>query len=260
MMKPFSNKVLYKTTNSATPCLSLVWIVKSVSMNCYSNSSNILIWLKVFGMNDTWIDFLNGLDSAFLFAPIPPYPSVGVQGFTMVKHGVFLPLCLISLLQTMTYGRNITVLKSKVQLSAPPEVCDPYDMFGPKPELLLCQEFGGAHLISIKASSTYNQTLVTTESFTLCIRFYLRVLGTIGTKVYQYQGKSILLQYYCYGHWQSPLNSLATHFCEHSKPTWPWHYNEQRKVRTGRLQVTWCPCIPCSSISLQLWWNGAVHS
>ena len=45
--------------------------------------------------------------------------------------------------------------------------------------LLSRQEFGGAHLINMNASSTDNQTLVTTESFTLCIRFYLRVLGTI---------------------------------------------------------------------------------
>ena len=41
------------------------------------------------------------------------------------------------------------------------------------------QDFGGAHLINMNASSTDTQTLVTTESFTLCIRFYLRVLGTI---------------------------------------------------------------------------------
>ena len=40
------------------------------------------------------------------------------------------------------------------------------------------QDIGGAHLVNI---STLNDdlNLLTTESFTLCFRFYLRILGTI---------------------------------------------------------------------------------
>ena len=40
------------------------------------------------------------------------------------------------------------------------------------------QDIGGAHLVNMSTSNE-DLTLLTTESFTLCFRFYLRILGTI---------------------------------------------------------------------------------
>ena len=44
--------------------------------------------------------------------------------------------------------------------------------------LSFLQVIGGANLVN-RTSKNYDQTLATTESFSLCFRFYLRVLGTI---------------------------------------------------------------------------------